>query len=196
VTEDLASQEAFANRLEPLSEQIVIFARRMLDRPEQAEDVLQNALATAWRLRQRFVEGTNFRAWIYRCLLHEVQNANRKDLRLRTLTLPPPESLPEHDFWATLESEMAYRDLLTDPARLLDRLDEDLAGALKRLGDSERLTLLLRAVGEFTCGEIAEILQVPKGTVMAQLFRARVKIRRSLGDSSRSSHRSNERSDL
>ncbi len=179
MTKDFYSPEGFVQRLEPLAEELVVFARRMLDRPDEAQDVLQSALASAWKLRQRFVEGTNLRAWVYRFIVHEVQNANRKSTRPHDL--PRGESTPEPDFWTTLDAEMAYRELLNDPENLLDRLDEDLAGALKRLGDSERLTLLLRAVGDFTCGEIAEILRVPKGTVMAQLFRARAKLRRKVG---------------
>ena len=193
MSEDISSEEAFVRCVSALGEELVLFARRMLDRPDQAQDVLQSALATAWKQRQSFRSGTNFRAWMYRYVLHEIQNENRRSSRSQARTLPSSDSVPDDDFWATLDSEAAYRELLSDPAKLLDRLDQELAGALRGLGESERLVLILRAVGEFTCGEIAEILRAPKGTVMAQLFRARSKLRRALGQSSRFSSCSAER---
>ncbi len=72
-------EEEFVRRLLPLQERLVVFARHLVDDPAEAEDVLQGALETAYRQRERFEPDTSFRAWISRYLVHEAANANRRN---------------------------------------------------------------------------------------------------------------------
>jgi len=175
--------EDFVHRLELFAEEFVVLARRMLYRPDEAEDALQSAIAAAWSHRGRFAAGTDFRAWIYRFLVHEVRNVNRRTARRPRSGASLPDESIGPEFWEALDAERGFRELLDDPPRLVESLDRDLAGALERLESEERLALLLKAVGEFSCAEIAKITRAPTGTVMARLFRARAKLRRSLGAS-------------
>lgn len=176
---DITTRDGFMRRLAPLADQVVGVARRMVDASDDADDVIQSALAAAWAHRLRYVEGTNFRAWIFRFVVHESWNANRRRSRSRVRRIED-DDVPDGSFWARLDADLAYRELLEDPAALYERLDQRLSGAIRRIGDEERAVLLLRAVAGLTCAEIAAALEVPKGTVMARLFRARIKIREHL----------------
>ncbi len=195
VREDFFSRQEFTKRLEPLAEELVVFARRMVNRRDDAEDVLQASLASAWSHRERFADGTNFRAWILRFVVHEALNANRKRSASKARVRSLSEDVPDRDFWDKLDGELAYRELLTDPPSLLERLDQELVGALHSIRPEERTVLLLRAVAGLRCGEIASVLEVPKGTVMARLFRARIKLRERLGRPVNSSGRRERRLD-
>ena len=181
MSDDILNRAGFARRLEPLADELIVFARRVLHCSEDTEDTLQSAFASAWGHRGRFVIGTSFRAWIFRFVVQEAWNANRRRSRANDRLTALAEETPEHDFWTQLEAELAYTELLENPAALRERLDQELAAALERITANERTVLLLRAIAGLGCGEIAEALEVPKGTVLARLFRARVKVRRWLG---------------
>lgn len=187
---DICTREGFSRRLAPLADDLVVLARRLVDGPDEVEDVLQTALASAWKHRVSFADDTNFRAWILRFVVNESWNANRRRSRNRVRSSPLPDELADGGFWNRLDADLAYRDLLADPGALLERLDADLAGALKSINLQERTVLLLRAVAGLSCAEIAAVLEVPRGTVLARLFRARVKLRERLGTVSREVGRS------
>src|SRR5262249_3901294 len=69
---------AFMALLQPLQRQLEVYCRRMLRDRSQVEDVLQTAVMTAFSRFDRYAEGTNFRAWMFRFVTHEVFNRNRK----------------------------------------------------------------------------------------------------------------------
>ena len=185
MTEDLRSRHGFTQCLEPLADELVAFARRMVIHRDDAEDVLQASLAAAWNHRARFQAGTNFRAWVFRFVVHEALNSNRRRSSTSSRVKALADDVPDREFWRRLDAEQAYRELLTDPPALLQRLDEQLASALEALRVEERTVLLLRAVAGLRCAEIADVLDVPKGTIMARLFRARLKLRERLGQPGR-----------
>ncbi len=172
----------FAREVSALGAEPVIFLRRVLLDESVAEDVLQAVLLSAFAARMRFQSGTDFRAWIYQFLVHEVANANRR-LRKARVRLNPLVDEPEApSSAAALEAELAYSEIAEDPQALLDRLDERLAAALQSLGEDERGALLLRAIADFSVAEIAHLYSVPQGTIMARLFRARLKLRTMLAE--------------
>lgn len=181
MSDDVTTPEGFTRRIEPLAEELVGFVRRLADRGDDVEDVLQSALASAWRHRAHFVAGTNFRAWIYRFAVHEAANANRRRARERTRLRPLDGEGADPGFWERLDADLAYAELLGDPGALLERLDAELARALAVMNLDERAVLLLRSIAGMTCAEIATVLEVPRGTVLAWLFRARAKVRQRLG---------------
>jgi RNA polymerase sigma factor (sigma-70 family) len=76
--------------------------------------------------------------------------------------------------------------LLEEPDLVLDRCDDALAGAVHELPDLQRSIFLLRSIGEFKYAEIAEILEIPIGTVMGLLSRSRERLRRQLLEYARS----------
>jgi RNA polymerase sigma-70 factor (ECF subfamily) len=135
-------------------------------------------VANAYRDFHLYAEGTNFRAWVFRYAHLEALNANRKHARTRHEELPADLSV-EETFQLALDEPLVSA-LLDDPELVLDECDAVLSEAIKALPPAERSVLLLHAVGEFKYREIAEILQVPIGTVMSSLSRCRLRLRQRL----------------
>ncbi len=184
-----ASSESFLAHLQPLQAALEAYARRLLHDPNEVEDALQAAIAGAFRDFHRYAVGTNFRAWIFRYVHLEVCNRNRKQLR-RHSPLPPdlgeggvrgsPSEWPAEETWQLVLDEPLFKVLLDDPDLVLEQCEEDLSRAITELAPLERAVFLLRAVGEFKYREIAEILQIPMGTVMGYLSRSRLRLRQQL----------------
>jgi RNA polymerase sigma-70 factor (ECF subfamily) len=172
-----AKAAAFVALLQPLQRPLEVYCRRMLRNPAWAEDVIQAAVAAAYARFGRFTEGTNFRAWMFRFVTHEVFNRNRK--REPVLWGAAPVEVPAGPPDGT-EAEDVFAVLLECPDGVLEHLDGPLAEALGQLPAAERAVLLLRAVGEFSYEEIHDLLSMPLGSVMGYLSRARLKLRRSL----------------
>jgi RNA polymerase sigma-70 factor (ECF subfamily) len=124
----------------------------------------------------RFAEGSNFRAWMFRFVTWEVFNRNRKREpdSLGEYPADLPDASSDSDDWSAL--------VLDNPDTVMEHLDDVLVEALGRLAPPERSTMLLRAIGEFSYHEIHEILAIPTGSVVGYLSRARQKLRRSLAD--------------
>jgi RNA polymerase sigma-70 factor (ECF subfamily) len=173
-----AKAEAFMRHLGPLEGALEAFVRRALVDPNAVGDVLQSAIAAAFRDFQMYVEGTNFRAWIFRFVHLEVLSCNRKLPRTRLAALP--EEIATEEIWEATIDEPLFRELLDDPDPVLERCDEALSQAIRDLPAAEREVLLLRAIGEFKYRDIAEILQIPLGTVMSNLARSRTRLRQRL----------------
>jgi len=171
-------QARFMQHLGPLQRKLEGYCRRTVFSPDTVPDVLQGAIANAYRDFDLYAEGTNFPAWIFTYVHRELQNANRRHRKHPGVGRPedvaapdvcgPPHELPVH------------RLLLDAPEAVLDWCDAGLAGGVQGLRQLEREVLLLHAVGEFKYREIAEILEVPIGTVMSALARARHHLREHL----------------
>jgi len=154
------------------------YCRRWVYDPNGLKDVLQSAVSNAFGDFQMYVEGTNFRAWIFRYVHHEILNWNRKYARSKHEQLPA--DLSAEETWEMVLDEPLLKILLDDPDSILEQCDEALAEAIKVLPTTERAVLLLCAIGEFKYREIAEILHVPIGTVMSSLSRSRQRVRQRL----------------
>jgi RNA polymerase sigma-70 factor (ECF subfamily) len=164
--------------LEPVQGALEAYCRRLLHDLNATADVLQTAAGNAFRRFHLYVEGSNFRAWIFRFVHLEIQNCNRKYERNRHAELPAELSV--EDAWELALDEPLFKVLLDDPQVVLDQCDAVVAQALRELAPLERSILLLQAVGEFKYREIADILQVPIGTVMSNLSRCRLRLRKRL----------------
>jgi RNA polymerase sigma-70 factor (ECF subfamily) len=142
------------------------------------EDVIQSAISKAFQKFDRFSEGTDFKAWIFRFVTLEILNQNRKS----TLAWQSefPADLPVEDSWELLAASDTFDAMLENPDVVLEQLDDVLVAALERLTVPERAVLLLRAVGDFSYKEIHELLGIPLGSVIGYLSRARYKLRHSL----------------
>jgi RNA polymerase sigma-70 factor (ECF subfamily) len=172
--------ETFLALLLPLERSLEVYCRRMLRNTSHVEDVLQQAVMEAFARFDRYAEGTNFRAWMFRFVTLEILNRNRKREPVPfgdCLNDVPAQPLEES---AALEGQAEV--LLQNPDLLLDHFEDQIVAALDELAPAERAVLLLRAVGEFTYQEMRDILSIPHGSVMGYLSRARQKMRRSLGD--------------
>jgi len=155
---DLNSREhEFGEVALPQARSLLRFARRLTSDPAAAEDLVQETLMRAWRGFDQFRGGTNARAWLFRILLNTFYGQGRKG----RLTLVP---LGEIDR-AGLDG---------------DHGSFEITDALAKLPVDQRTVLMLGAVEGFTCREMSEMLQIPMGTVMSRLSRARQAMRSHL----------------
>lgn len=174
----MPDRDRFVELLRPHRGALEAYARRALRDRSAVDDALQAAVTTAWRIFGRFVDGTNFRAWVFRILAHEVLNQNRRSERESSLELLAQTA--ETDFAGALAREDVYERLLGEPGLLSEHFDTEVVRALDRLNAGERSVFLLRAIGEFAYREMADILGIPIGSVMGHLHRARSKLREAL----------------
>ncbi|MCI0682657.1 MAG: sigma-70 family RNA polymerase sigma factor [Gemmataceae bacterium] len=164
--------------LEPLQASLEAYCRRSLNHGDAIADVLQSAVANAFRDFDRYAEGTDFRAWMFRYVHLEILNTNRKSARLGHAERPPEVAV--EDIWQLALTEPLAKVLLDDPEPILDQCDAAVSEAVRELPALERSVLLLRTIGEFKYRETAEILQIPIGTVMSALARGRSRLRERL----------------
>lgn len=179
MTSDTAQRhQQFLALLDPERDALWRYCRRMCWDSSSAEDVLQDAVLVAWRRFDSFTLGTSFRAWTFRILSNTILNANtqlNRSLKRQVLS----ENL---DLVSALEKEEAYDQVLADPDRLLAQVGDEVRGAVKSLPPAERMVFLLRSVEGFAYKEIAGALEIPMGTVMSHLFRARARLREFLAE--------------
>ncbi len=156
---------------------LVAYVRHLLWRRDDLPDALQAIMLTAFRRFPDFQPGSNFRAWIFRIATYQVFNLNRKGDRERRTLVPLDDDEPAAD---ALEEEIHYEELLRNPA-VLDRVvTSELSLAVSRLAQNERVVLLLRVLGGLSTLETARVLEMPAGSVMGFLGRARRKLRLAL----------------
>lgn len=168
--------ERFLRQLEPIRHALQRFALRNAWRRDQVSDIVQETVMTAWRHFARFEEGTNFRAWVFKILINTLYRMNRRTTRGREVRVEPEVV----DAQQALERETAWESILENPQRVLDGLDDRVVQALATLGAVERQCFLLRLLEDFSYKEIAELLDLPMGTVMSHVYRARMKLRERL----------------
>lgn len=166
----------FASHAERVREPLTAYVRGLLWNPSDLPDALQSTLLTAFRKFGQF-DGRDFRAWIFRIATLTVFGMNRGGEAASPLTDVPAEE--------ELAREYAYEEILRDPERLLQNFDDEVRRAVLALTESERASLLLVVVAGFRCREAAEILEIPIGSVMGYLARARGKLRERLADLAR-----------
>lgn len=159
------AREDFDREAWPHFREIYRAALRQTRRPAEAEDLAQEVFLQAWKSFDRFERGTNCRAWLYRILWNVDHQRIRKKVPV-TLGAEGEARIGE-----TLAAEE------TTPTEIRD---EEVSAALDSLSEEHRRILLLSDVEEFTYKEIAALLQVPIGTVMSRLSRARKALREAV----------------
>lgn len=145
------------------------------------EDVLQTAILKAFNSFDKFTEGTNFKAWIFKFLTHTIFNFNKRHEKISTIEIKLEQDEVE-SIAEIFEQEIIYQDILNNPERLFEKVGDRLKNSLKKLNNIERSAFVLRAVDELTYKEIAVVLKIPVGTVMSHLSRARTKLRKLMCD--------------
>jgi RNA polymerase sigma-70 factor, ECF subfamily len=162
----------------PLLPGLYSAAFRLTRNATDAEDLVQETFLRAYRGFHQFEPGTNLKAWLYRILTNTFINSYRKKQRE-----PQTDSLDDTEDWY-LYSRMAERG--TEPSAetsVIESLpDEDVQEALSSLPEQFRIAVLLADVEGFSYKEIAEITEVPIGTVMSRLHRGRKALEKRLWD--------------
>jgi len=180
-TEDAALKERFERDAMPLLPSLYSAALRLTRNPSDAEDLVQETFLRAYRGFRGFTEGTNIRAWMYRILTNTFINSYRKRQREPVTVLE--EEIPD---WYLYDHMSGDGQAASAEAEVLNRIpDEDVKAALEALPESFRLAVWLADVEGFSYKEIAEILDIPIGTVMSRLHRGRKALEKRLWDTVR-----------
>ena len=137
-------------------------ALRQLRDEAVAEDVLQEAYLKAWKSFHQFRKGTDCRAWLFRIMFNCIHDHHRQWFNTKTV------GEPEDRIEAHFPHAPPIPDGLTD---------DDIVSAVQSLSANYREVVLLADVEEFSYKEIAEVLNLPMGTVMSRLSRARRNLR-------------------
>ena len=178
-----STADCFLALLKPIERDLETYGRRLVWQPQDAPDAIQNAVLRAFAAFDRYHEDASFRAWMFKILTHEAFALNRKHARIARHEFQlDPEELAGLPFDGPPDGG---RSQMLTPEALNETLDQDLVAGLKTLTDNERAVLLLRAIGDLRYREIAESLDIPLGSVMGNLARARQKMRALIARSAR-----------
>ncbi len=175
----MADQAQFAELAMPYMSALYSAALRMTRNPSDAEDLVQETYLRAYRGFGGFQEGTNLKAWLYKILSNTFINIYRaKKRRPEEVDLDTTEDFSLFHRLRGLEAVEAGR---TPESEVLDRMPDDVVKqALEGLPDQFRMAVLLADVEGFSYKEIADIMDVPIGTVMSRLHRGRKQLQRRL----------------
>ncbi|HEY7628589.1 MAG TPA: sigma-70 family RNA polymerase sigma factor [Ilumatobacteraceae bacterium] len=175
----MADRAEFAEQAMQFAPQLYSAALRMTRNPSDAEDLVQETYLRAYRSFDSFEEGTNLRAWLFRIMTNQYINTYRaKQRRPQESDLDDVEDLYLYRRIANLGSlsrsaEDTLFELFTD---------EEVKTALEELPEVFRVPVLLADVEGFSYKEIAEMTDVPIGTVMSRLHRGRKAMHKKLYD--------------
>ena len=166
---DARDRVRFEEEALSLSDQVYGVARRLVGSREEAEDLVQETYARAFRFSHRFQPGTHLRAWLFQILRNTFLTFYRRETHQPVLLDRDLDDGPEE----------APSGEAPDPAVVTTL---DLERALAELPEEFRSVLLLADLEELTLHEIGQVMDIPIGTVKSRLFRARRMARRRLAD--------------
>ena len=154
-------------------------ALRMTRNPADAEDLVQETYLKAYRAYNTFQEGTNLKAWLYKILTNTFINSYRSRKRR-----PEQTEFDEGEdlyLFRRLGGLEAARSGRSAEEEVMDHFTEDdVKAAVEALPEQFRMAVLLADVEGFSYKEIADILDVPIGTVMSRLHRGRRALQKAL----------------
>jgi len=179
--EDPALRDRFEREVLPILPNLYGAALRFTRNPQDAEDLVQETYLRAFRGFAGFQEGTNLRAWMYRILTNTFINTYRKKQR-------EPVTVQDDDIedWYLYDRLGSSTVEASAESEVLEKLpDEDVQRALEALPEGFRMAVLLADVEGFSYKEIAEIMDIPIGTVMSRLHRGRKALQKALWETVR-----------
>jgi len=179
--EDPALRDRFEREVLPILPNLYGAALRFTRNPQDAEDLVQETYLRAFRGFAGFQEGTNLRAWMYRILTNTFINIYRKKQR-------EPVTVQDDDIedWYLYDRLGSSTVEASAESEVLEKLpDEDVQRALEALPEGFRMAVLLADVEGFSYKEIAEIMDIPIGTVMSRLHRGRKALQKALWETVR-----------
>lgn len=177
----MADQAAFTDNAMEYMPALYTAALRMTRNPADADDLVQETYLRAYRAYGTFQEGTNLRAWLYRILTNTFINSYRA--KKRRPEISDVEDIEDLYLYRRVGEFAAQGTGRSAEEELMDHFTEgDIKDAIEELPEQFRMAVLLSDVEGFSYKEIAEILDVPIGTVMSRLHRGRRALQKALAE--------------
>jgi RNA polymerase sigma-70 factor (ECF subfamily) len=167
----------------PLLDSLYGAALRMTRNPQDAEDLVQETMLRAYRAFDRFEAGTNLKAWLFRILTNAYINTYRK--RQREPQKVSADEVEEFDLYRELKNHDTQFEATPESIVLDSLVDSDIIDAIDDLPEQFRLAVILSDIEGFSYAEMAEIMDVPMGTVMSRLHRGRKALQKRLWELAR-----------
>jgi RNA polymerase sigma-70 factor, ECF subfamily len=161
-----------------LADQVYRVARRLVGSREEAEDLVQETYARAFRSWRSFTPGTNMRAWMLRILTNLNVDRGRRVQRS-----PQTQPLEESDYYLANKLASTAGEEALEQEQVVERLSQDsVVTALSEISPQFREVVVLVDIGDFTYADAAQILDVPIGTIMSRLHRGRRALKQKLAE--------------
>jgi RNA polymerase sigma-70 factor (ECF subfamily) len=152
-------------------------AYRMTRNSEDAEDLVQETYLKAYKYYDKFEEGTNLKAWLFKILKNTfINNYRKKKLEPRSVDFAEIED----SFERVLRRDTSESPTDPESEYFTGVLDDDVRRSLESLPYDYRMVVILADLEDFSYKEIAEILDCPVGTVMSRLYRGRKLLEKTL----------------
>jgi len=176
MAEEARDRVRFEEEVLELADQAYRVARRLSPSQEEAEDLVQETFARAFRSWRQYTPGTNLRAWLFRILTNLNIDRGRKVQRT-----PDIQPMEEGDYY--LYNRLEESGAGEDEDRVVERLSQDsIVEALAAVPHDFRDVVVLVDIGDFSYADAAQILDIPIGTVMSRLHRGRRNLKQALAE--------------
>ena len=175
----MSAKEQFTSDAMQYAPQLFSTALRMTRNRSDAEDLVQETYINGWRSFHTFQEGTNLRAWLFRIMTNTY--INKYNAQKRKGTEVELDDVEELFLYKRLGSIDQSQLSSSAEDQMLDLFtDDEVKSALESLPEDFRIPVLLSDVDGFSYKEIAEMLEIPIGTVMSRLHRGRKAMQKML----------------
>src|SRR5687767_11677055 len=155
----------------------------MTRNPADAEDLVQDTMVRAYRAFNRFEAGTNLKAWLFRIMTNAYINTYRK--KQREPQKVSQDDVEEFDLYQELKNRNPEYEATPETLVLDSLVDSDIIEAIDELPEQFRMAVVLSDIEGFSYAEMAEIMDVPMGTVMSRLHRGRKALQKRLWEIAR-----------
>lgn len=177
----MADRDKFTDLAMEFMPSLYSAALRMTRNASDAEDLVQETYLKAYKGFHSFEEGTNLKAWLYRILTNTFINRYRaQQRRVDETSMDDAEDFSLYRHLGELDSSRAAVSAEDELLALFS--SSEIVDAVESLSEIFRLPVLLADVEGFSYKEIAEILDIPVGTVMSRLHRGRRSLQKMLYD--------------
>lgn len=175
----MGAREDFTNDAMQYAPQLFATALRMTRNKADAEDLVQETFLKGWRAFDSYQQGTNLRAWLFRIMTNTFINKyNAQQRRPQETELDEVEELFLFRRMGAFDQSKMNQSAEDQMLELFT--DEEVKNAIESLPETFRIPVLLSDVEGFSYKEIAEMIEVPIGTVMSRLHRGRKAMQKML----------------
>ena len=173
-------KQRFHDEVLPMLDSLYGGAWRMTLNRSDAEDLVQETMLRAYRAFDRFEPGTQLKAWLFRIMTNAYINTYRK--RKREPLKVSQDEVEDFDLYQELKDHDPQFSATPESIVLDSLVDSDITNAIDGLREQFRLAVVLSDIEGFTYAEMAEIMDVPMGTVISRLHRGRKALQKRLWD--------------